>query len=116
MTRALWFGLIALALIATEAAPARADIPGPYPWSKRPQRPVGPWSSSPAPATGGIAEANPPPVVAPRPAPEPPRRSGPFRSCGSGMGTGFAGIGLAWGMLWFGNRFARTLRSPSGRG
>jgi len=33
-------------------------------------------------------------------------RTGPFRSCGSGMGTGFAGIGLAWGLMWVGNHFA----------
>jgi hypothetical protein len=34
------------------------------------------------------------------------RRSGPFRSCGSGMGVGLAGIGLAWGFMWIGNRYA----------
>jgi hypothetical protein len=34
-------------------------------------------------------------------------RSGPFRSCGSGIGTGLAGIGLAWAALWTGHRFAK---------
>jgi hypothetical protein len=45
-----------------------------------------------------------------------PKRTGPFRSCGSGMGLGLAGIGMAWGMLWLGNRFARSQRPPSARG
>jgi hypothetical protein len=32
------------------------------------------------------------------------------------MGLGLAGIGLAWGTLWLGNRFAgRVARSPSTR-
>lgn len=42
--------------------------------------------------------------------PPAPQRTGPFHSCGSGMGLRLAGIGLAWGMLWLGNRFARTVR------
>ena len=37
-------------------------------------------------------------------------RSGPFRSCGSGIGTGFAGIGLAWAAMWAGDHFARRVR------
>jgi hypothetical protein len=35
-----------------------------------------------------------------------PRRTGPFRSCGSGMGLGLAGIGIAWGLMWAGTRYA----------
>jgi hypothetical protein len=43
----------------------------------------------------------------PRPMrPEPRRRNGPFRSCGSGMGVGLAGIGVAWGLMWVGTRYA----------
>lgn len=41
-----------------------------------------------------------------------PRRTGPLRSCGSGMGAGLAGIGLASGALWLGQRFARAVRRP----
>ena len=36
---------------------------------------------------------------------EPRRRTGPFRSCGSGMGAGLAGIGIAWGLMWLGTRY-----------
>jgi hypothetical protein len=39
----------------------------------------------------------------------PPRRNGPFRSCGSGMGLGLAGIGIAWGLMWVGTRLAGRL-------
>ncbi len=106
MTHALWLGLLALVLLATETAPVRADIPGPHP-RPRPGPPLPP----PPPFTEGPVVPDPFP-----PAPAKPKRTGPFRSCGSGMGTGLAGIGLAWGMLWLGNRFARTQRSPSGRG
>ena len=43
----------------------------------------------------------------------PGRRSGPFRSCGSGMSTGLAGVALAWGALWLGGRCAaRVSRAP----
>jgi hypothetical protein len=34
------------------------------------------------------------------------RRSGPFRSCGSGAGVGLAGIGVTWGLMWVGTRYA----------
>jgi len=37
---------------------------------------------------------------------EPRRRTGPFRSCGSGAGLGLAGIGVAWGLMWIGTRYA----------
>ena len=47
-----------------------------------------------------------PSVWRPVPRPPEPRRTGPFRSCGSGAGIGFAGIGLAWGLMWIGNRYA----------
>jgi len=47
------------------------------------------------------------PARVPRnPPPPPPPRTGPFRSCGSGAGTGLAGIGAAWALMWLGNRFA----------
>lgn len=99
------------------APPVLADIPGPD--GRLPQKPWGAHGAPPPgwfeqnahqnPATGGCL---PPPTPKPTPTPEPPRKTGPFRSCGSGMGTGLAGIGLAWGMLWLGNRFTgRTRKS-----
>src|SRR5262245_30707437 len=73
---------------------------------------------------------NPPPPVkdTPQPPPPPParavparqRRTGPFRSCGSGMGVGLAGIGLTWGLMWIGHRYAgrvaRTRREDQRNG
>lgn len=35
------------------------------------------------------------------------QRTGIFRSCGSGMGTGLAAIGITWGLTWAGLRVAR---------
>lgn len=116
MVRALWFGLIAVVLFADAV---RADIPGPGP---RPPRP--PFDRNPLP--------NPVPDPAPQLGPPPedpitgkqlwntqeekkPKRTGPFRSCGSGMGAGLAGIGLAWGVLWLGGRFVRSQRSAATR-
>ena len=46
------------------------------------------------------------------------RRTGPFRSCGSGMGVGLAGIGVAWGLTWVGTRYAGRIaktRQAEGR-
>jgi hypothetical protein len=37
------------------------------------------------------------------------RRNGPFRSCGSGAGAGLAAIGVAWGLMWVGHRYAGRL-------
>ena len=39
---------------------------------------------------------------------DPPRR-GVFRTCGSGMGVGLAGIGVAWGLMWVGTRCASRI-------
>lgn len=39
-----------------------------------------------------------------------PRRNGPFRSCGSGAGTGLAAIGISWTVLWLGTRLAGRMR------
>jgi hypothetical protein len=131
-SRSLLLGWFAFALLVSQAAPAFADLPGPYPWSKRPPR-YGRYISAPVKAIDPGGEPTPPNPPAdparreaapdPKPmwpddpyVPPAPRRSGPFRSCGSGMGLGLAGIGLAWGTLWLGNRFARATRSPSGRG
>ena len=98
--------------------PARADIAGPWPWSKRPERP---WGGYGAPPAGWFerqqalqqqeaeAAAQTPPAEQKPGKPEPPRRTGPFRSCGSGMGAGLAGIGLAWGVMWAGRRYAARL-------
>jgi hypothetical protein len=102
--------LLALLACLCLASAAQADIPGPdgratrHPWgygapppgwfereeAMRKQREANP----------GGTEQEPPPVV------QEPRRSGPFRSCGSGMGLGLAGIGMAWGFMWVGNRYA----------
>jgi hypothetical protein len=100
--------LVCLCLTAS----ALADIPGPGP---RP-RPGPPhlWEG-PVPK-GEDPALQPPPMIDPKtggivaPAPTKPRRTGPFRSCGSGMGVGLAGIGLAWGLFWVGNRFAGRVR------
>jgi len=135
-SHALVMGLFAFALLAVEAGFARADVPpfgGPrvYDLPPRPPNPeppplpnplpTPPAPNPPAPAPqptlqqGAIDPATGLPYPPPR-KPDPPRRTGPFRSCGSGMGAGLAGIALAWGALWLGNRFARTTRSPSARG
>lgn len=97
--RVAFFGLVTCVCVGLGPATVRADIPGPYPWSKykrtdpRDYRPaVATPTDQPAPAT---------------PPPQPPQKSGPFRSCGSGIGTGLAGIGLAWAALWTGHRFAK---------
>lgn len=115
--RHLLGGLFAVTLLAASAAPVRADLAGPWPWSRVPQRPPHsiPFSNaepaSPAPAAepqlqqGAIDPVSglpyPPPLK-----PDPPKRTGPFRSCGSGMGVGLAGIGVAGMLLWLGNRCA----------
>lgn len=124
--------VLAFALLAAQAAPVFADIPGPHP-RPRPPLPLPP-QPIPPPDFGddSIPTANdekapqppsPPPIrntgdsgtpfatttTLPTPSPkkpEPPKRTGPFRSCGSGMGLGLAGIGAAWAVLWLGNRFS----------
>jgi hypothetical protein len=98
------FGLVVLALFATDA---RADV---APWPIKPPRP------QPAPPQP------PPPPIDPATGKElfdtreKPKRTGPFRSCGSGAGVGLAGIGAAWAVLWLGMRFVRASRSPAARG
>ncbi|MFM8274491.1 MAG: hypothetical protein ACKODX_19470 [Gemmata sp.] len=112
MTRLLCFGLLAAALVVAKAPPARADLPGPHPRPQRPLRP--PPEPAPVPNDPGVnvlpAEQQPPPPVTPRPSTGDAKRAGPFRSCGSGIGTGLAGIGVAWGMLWLGTRASRYVR------
>jgi len=131
MRRLLWLVVFAGVLLAVEAAPVRADVPAPD-GTYHPK----PWGYG-APPPGWFERnslPNPPPPPQPpqpptpqlqqgavdsdgRPYPPPlqpglPKRTGLFHSCGSGAGVGLAGIGLAWGMLWLGNRFAgRVSRS-----
>lgn len=96
MSRAL-FPLVLAVLLVSDLAVARADIPpGPSPRRPDPQ-PQPPITVDPTPDV---------PYPPPAPRDPPKRRTGPFRSCGSGMGLGLAGIAAAWGMLWLGNRFA----------
>ncbi|MCE9560942.1 MAG: hypothetical protein K8U57_02700 [Planctomycetes bacterium] len=107
-------GLAACLFVGVFTSAARADLAGPWPWSKRQQRPWG--SGAPPEGWGAFQKAQAEADAARQlerektPPPEPPRRTGPFRSCGSGIGTGFAGIGLAWGLMWIGNRFASRVR------
>jgi hypothetical protein len=105
MTRfRVWFACVAFGALA----PAVPANPAPPPEifrerEKRQQPPEGAEPSVPTmidPVTG-----QPMPVR-----PQPPRRTGPFRSCGSGAGIGLAGIGIAWGMMWVGTRYAGRVR------
>lgn len=115
------FRLAPLVLIVFIAS-ARADIPGPD--GRMPERP---WGGHGAPPPGWFEmqralqkqtqgpDSQPDPKPAEPVKPEPPRRTGPFRSCGSGMGAGLAGIGLAWGLMWAGRRYAtRFHEKPPG--
>ena len=97
MARALWLGLFAVVLFAGGAAPVRADV---APGFLRPKRPDLVPEPKPIPVDPVSGLPYPPPMK-----PEP-KRTGPFRSCGSGAGLGLAGIGAAWAVLWLGNRFA----------
>ena len=107
MSRFQRLAVLALMLLAAEATSARADVPsGRWPWSKT----LGPRRPSYDPTD----ESRPDEPEAP-PRPEPPKRNGPFRSCGSGAGTGFAAIGITWGVLWLGNRFAGRVRETKGQ-
>jgi len=116
MARALCLYSFAVALLAVGAAPARADVPAPD-GTYRPK----PWGYGAPPP--GWFERNGSPNPAPDPAPPPPldpvtglprvprdppqpKRTGPFRSCGSGAGTGLAGVGATWAVLWLGSRLA----------
>jgi hypothetical protein len=109
-SRVLVSGLCALALIALRAGPVCADA-GLWPFKSRPT------PATPAPKTTDDQQT--PTQIDPStgmPFPpvgkaEPPRRTGPLRSCGSGAGPGLAGIGLAWGALWLGTRFVGRIRS-----
>lgn len=102
MARSLVLGLIAVVLLAGVASPARADM---APGFLRPKRP------EPAPQQNAIDPVSglpyPPPYVPEK------KRTGVFRSCGSGMGAGLTGIGAAWAMLWLGNRLAGRVAKGS---
>ncbi|MCI0704396.1 MAG: hypothetical protein L0241_25340 [Planctomycetia bacterium] len=117
LSHSLSLALFACLCVAVMALPAWADLPGPGP-RPRPGPPIDPIPRPmpPAPAPNGeeVTPQPPPPPIDPITGKElfdtrekkSPQRTGPFRSCGSGMGLGLAGIGLAWGMFWLGNRFA----------
>lgn len=110
MSRSIRVRLLAVLFLLAVAAPVRADLP-PGPSPRRPDplfAPPGP----PQPLKvlpDGSAVPDPFP-----PRPEPRRRTGPFRSCGSGAGTGLAAIGVSWGLLWLGTRFAGRVRATKG--
>lgn len=101
-SRVLALGLFAL--LALEAAPVRADM---APWPFRTKRP------DPAPQPPQRIDLETGEPVSPRP-PEPPKRAGVFRTCGSGAGLGLAAIGATWGLLWLGTRFAGRGRGTKG--
>lgn len=120
--RALVFGLLAFALLA-DANLVRADL---APWPLRTKRPIGPDEKSPATnvndtGTPGLDPNEQKRMVADEAAIRNPKtgewepigkqkRTGLFRTCGSGMGVGLAGVGLAWGVLWLGTRFVGRVR------
>ena len=93
--RALALGLFGLAVLAADVVPARANpAPPPEIIKKR--------AADSTPTMIDPETGQPMPVRS-----EPDRRrTGPFRSCGSGMGAGLAGIGLAWAAMWAGHRYA----------
>ena len=111
MSRSL-FAVVLAVLLAFDLSAARADLPPPKPDDPRLIPPGPPQTRRNTPIDPVTGLPYPPP--APRDPPQ--RRTGPFRSCGSGMGLGLAGIGATWGMLWLGNRLVRSQRSPSTRG
>lgn len=80
MKRAAW--LTAVLVLAAGVAPVRGDMPGPFPSPSRNRH-----------LPAEVRE-------------EKPKRSGPFRSCGSGAPLALVGIAATWGMLWLGHRFA----------
>lgn len=94
-------GVLALLLLLGGLDSVFANVPPPWLPDGKPPSP-GPNPAPPVPDP--II-----PSVEPQPPPPPkkvePRRSGVFRSCGSGAGLGLAGIAVGWGMLWLGTRF-----------
>jgi hypothetical protein len=90
--------VLALAAVATSALPVRADMAGAPSREERDHARMNQWL---------ISQGQEPIPY------EPSRRTGPFRSCGSGMGLGLAGVGTAWGLMWVGHRYAgRVARRP----
>jgi hypothetical protein len=114
--RALRLGIVAVLLLGSVEL-AYANAPPPLPDGKPPipiPNPV------PDPPPSDIIPSVEPPPPPPPPKRVEPRRTGVFRSCGSGMGPGLAGIGVGWAMLWLGTRFANRVsrsaqKSPSRR-
>lgn len=119
MTRLLWLGFFALTAMAALPRVASADIPGPWPSpsvNRRPPPPAPDVLPSPLPDPAPNPDPAPKEMWPDDPIPRPkPRRTGVFRSCGTGTPAALAAIGVTWGMLWLGNRFARSQRSPSAR-
>jgi hypothetical protein len=142
--------VVCLGLLAClcAASPARADVAGPWPWSRAPERPWGhgapppgwfereqqmrelrqandgnatpqPEGSGQGPDTTGQPRVHRGGAITTSIQEERnQRRTGPFRSCGSGMGVGLAGIGVAWGLMWVGTRYAGRIaksQRPEGR-
>src|SRR5262245_46054150 len=113
MTRTLCLGLFAVALFAVEVGSAWADVPpGPRPIRPDPLPPPAPTPPLPPPAPIDVPSVLPTPKNGEKAPPQPemwpsdpvpppkPKRTGPFRSCGSGVGLGLVGIGIAWGLMW----------------
>src|SRR5262249_8807801 len=105
-------------ILAAVAPSAMADMAGPWPWSRKAPNP---WGTPGPPPPGwferqaqqfpnGDGSSAAVHTQDPESTPttltlEPPKHTGPFRSCGSGAGIGFVGIGLAWSLMWVGNRY-----------
>ncbi|MBM3981475.1 MAG: hypothetical protein FJ304_14555 [Planctomycetes bacterium] len=93
---------LVLVVFALLVAGARADV---APWPFKVPRPEPKPQPAPQPPPPPIDPATGKELFDTR---EKPKRTGPFRSCGSGAGVGLAGIGAAWAALWLGMRFARA--------
>ena len=95
-------GFLACITIAALVLPVEANPAPPPEIIKKRENPTPPQIDAETGAVVPVKEA-------------PPRRTGPFRSCGSGMGLGLAGIGIAWGLMWVGTRYAARVASKRDR-
>jgi hypothetical protein len=100
--RVLWLGTCIVFTVAVMISPAVANPAPPPEIIKKRENPTPPQID---PETGAVVPVKEAPT----------RRTGPFRSCGSGMGLGLAGIGIAWGLMLVGTRYAARVASKRDR-